>query len=716
MLLAVCGLFASSEAFAQTPLVTYNFNGSAGSEDSLAADAQPANAFFSYIKRGSAIAGSAGGGYFTSNTWPTAFNANAYVRINARPNPGFSLTLTALALNFRHSSTGPATFEIRSSLDNYTTVLKTVSILPATQTDVRDSLALPAAFANLTSKVEFRIFGYGGTATGGSGRVDKIHFYGTVQSATGGPSPTLNFASATSTVAENVTGGTLSIPVTITNASATTATTVTVAVATAGGTATSPADYTITTGTLTFAAGSSANQNAVLTIVNDALVEGNETINLILSAPSTGAVLGANITHTVTITDDDATAPIVSFQAATATVSEAAGTISVPVTITNPNANPTSVTVQVASPAGTATAADYTFTSQTLTFPANSTTTQNATLTIIDDAVVDKNETIILTLANPTNSATIVGNATYTITITDNDLPLYTVAQVTTVDATTFSADSLNVKARLTGVLHGHNQRPAGLTFALIDNTGGIGLFKNNCTTGCPTAPLVQGDSVMVFGKIDFFNGLTQMAVDSIHFIAGNKTLRTPVDVTVLDESTESELIRIVGPLTLVDPADWTTGTGNGGFTVEVTDGTNNYDMRIDNDTDLYNAPAPTQPFSVVGLGGQFDSSSPYNSGYQIFPRDLNDILLITGVQENKLTASVAVYPNPAKNEVNIVLGEVKGATELFVVNTLGQVVAKTSFTNATTSLNVSNLPAGVYIIRLVQNNKTAVKQFVKIN
>src|SRR5688500_5865866 len=100
MLLAVCGLFASSEAFAQAPLVTYSFTGAGGAEDSLAADAQPANATFSHIKRGSAIVGTAGANYFTSNTWPTAFNANAYVRINAKANTGFQLTLTGLALDY----------------------------------------------------------------------------------------------------------------------------------------------------------------------------------------------------------------------------------------------------------------------------------------------------------------------------------------------------------------------------------------------------------------------------------------------------------------------------------------------------------------------------------------------------------------------------------------------------------------------------------------
>src|SRR6476620_2817630 len=144
-----CSLLAAlkpTEARAQAPLVAYSFTGSAGTEDSLAADAQPANATFYRAKRGSAIVASAGAGYLTANTWPTTFNANAYFSFGGRANAGFKLNLSAVALSLRHSSTGPATFEIRSSLDNYTAVLKTITIPSATTTDVRDSLVLGAAF------------------------------------------------------------------------------------------------------------------------------------------------------------------------------------------------------------------------------------------------------------------------------------------------------------------------------------------------------------------------------------------------------------------------------------------------------------------------------------------------------------------------------------------------------------------------------------------
>ncbi|MDC3379450.1 hypothetical protein OAX78_04125, partial [Planctomycetota bacterium] len=85
------------------------------------------------------------------------------------------------------------------------------------------------------------------------------------------------------------------------------------------GTATSGAgmDYTtpVNPQTVTFVAGSvnGATQNAVINVLADALVEGNETVILDLQTP-VNVALGATTQHTFTITDDDQ--PSIEFQAA----------------------------------------------------------------------------------------------------------------------------------------------------------------------------------------------------------------------------------------------------------------------------------------------------------------------------------------------------------------------------------------------------------------
>ncbi len=77
---------------------------------------------------------------------------------------------------------------------------------------------------------------------------------------------------------------------------------------TAAGTATNGQDYTIATGTVTFNAGSTSDQKATLSIIDDAAIEGNETIilNFNYSANGSNAIkASSNIQTTVNIIDDD---------------------------------------------------------------------------------------------------------------------------------------------------------------------------------------------------------------------------------------------------------------------------------------------------------------------------------------------------------------------------------------------------------------------------
>ena len=85
--------------------------------------------------------------------------------------------------------------------------------------------------------------------------------------------------------------------------SAPSAKTVTVAYATSDGTATAPGDYTPASGTLTFTPGQTS-QTFMVSVMNDALAEPTETINLALASPG-NAILGTQGTATLTITDDD---------------------------------------------------------------------------------------------------------------------------------------------------------------------------------------------------------------------------------------------------------------------------------------------------------------------------------------------------------------------------------------------------------------------------
>ena len=161
----------------------------------------------------------------------------------------------------------------------------------------------------------------------------------------------------------------------------------------------------------------------------------------------------------------------------------------------------------------------------------------------------------------------------------------------------------------------------AGYSFTAEDATDGITIYKYSDVSGY-TAP-VMGDSLYVHGSVAQYNGLTELVPDSIYYVGGGYTLPAASVETTLDETTESELIQMIG-MTLVNPSQWP-ATGSSA-SVDITDGTNTFTMRIDSDSDVDGSTAPTGMFDITGVGGQFDSSNPYTSGYQIFPRELTDI------------------------------------------------------------------------------------------
>ncbi|WP_073075020.1 Calx-beta domain-containing protein [Phormidesmis priestleyi] len=75
------------------------------------------------------------------------------------------------------------------------------------------------------------------------------------------------------------------------------------------GTATAPGDYTNSPITVSFANGDSATKTITIPIINDSLVESNETINLSLGSATNGAIIGSQNTAVLTIVDNDVVAP-----------------------------------------------------------------------------------------------------------------------------------------------------------------------------------------------------------------------------------------------------------------------------------------------------------------------------------------------------------------------------------------------------------------------
>ena len=200
------------------------------------------------------------------------------------------------------------------------------------------------------------------------------------------------------------------------------------------------ADYTIDPKSLTIDAGESSGK-ITITSNDDDRAEGNETIMLEISEPSgspwpVGWELGAQTTHEVTLQDDDLR---ISFVPDTdpsvmphtpSSVDEPASDQSVTIAVGINHAPTAEIKVMVEadmvnSSAVQGTGMDYTFTAAELTFPANMTASQTATLMVLHDDTPEDAETIFLTLSEVSGLTTGGNNfslgGSYTITIPGND-------------------------------------------------------------------------------------------------------------------------------------------------------------------------------------------------------------------------------------------------------------------------------------------------------
>jgi hypothetical protein len=174
---------------------------------------------------------------------------------------------------------------------------------------------------------------------------------------------------------------------------------VTVVYATGNGGAVAPNDYGPTGGTLTFAVGQ-VSQSFTVPLVDDGLDEADETVILSLSGPI-NARLGPPNPASLVIVDNDPI-PSVQFSAASYATLEGGGPTAITATLSSLSGFPLSVVYATGN--GTATAGnDYTAASGSLTF-APGQSQQTFFISPLDDLIDEADETVILTLSNPSGT------------------------------------------------------------------------------------------------------------------------------------------------------------------------------------------------------------------------------------------------------------------------------------------------------------------------
>ena len=193
------------------------------------------------------------------------------------------------------------------------------------------------------------------------------------------------------------------------------------------------------------------------------------------------------------------------------------------------------------------------------------------------------------------------------------------------------------------------------------DETGGIDIYVSAGIVNGLHFSL--GDSVTFSGYVKQFSGLTELdstfsAVTLVKHASG-RPVPEPLVLTCAQmnasfggapnysEPNESRLIRING-VQLVS-GTWPTTPQTVNVTLQISDGTATSTLFIDKDTNVDGSPQPIGYFDVIGILKQYDTSSPYTTGYEITPRYATDIIqqglgpiITVGPEEDSLTTTSA--------------------------------------------------------------------------
>jgi len=280
--------------------------------------------------------------------------------------------------------------------------------------------------------------------------------------------------------------------------------------------------------------------------------------------------------------------------------------------------------------------------------------------------------------------------------------PLLDIAQVSMEDALGVATE-IGTTCELIGNVYGVNLSTTGALFTIIDDNGdGIAVFNNNSNLGYE---VTEGDVVSVKGTITQFNGLTEIVADEIELF-GTTAIDIGRSVDVLDETTESNLVEL-NAVMYTDITQW--GGGNSGFNFSVVDDEGNVsEIRIDNDVDLFLMPVFGDEFStldITGIGGQFDNSSPFDSGYQLLPRYASDIAFTFVSVDEVFGSQLEIFPNPTSKSLTLTSEE--SLDEVRISDALGRLVIQVKNPALQSEINVQSLLPGIYNVQCVKGIKT---------
>jgi len=242
-------------------------------------------------------------------------------------------------------------------------------------------------------------------------------------------------------------------------------------------------------------------------------------------------------------------------------------------------------------------------------------------------------------------------------------------------------------------------------------------------------SPLVHvGDSITFGGSIDEFFDMTQMSniVNFTNVSTSNGHSYTlpslPLNMqTMAQEEYEAMLINIQGA-SMATASDYTSSYGQANLTdgsgvaglVDFKDGFYSPNGNATSGSSGTPGYIPTAGINYCLVGNVI-----YSFGYNIEPGDSGDVYkncTVLGIKNYNNALHANVYPNPANNQLTITLPTEASKVSVSFTDVLGkEVMTMNNLSGSTVSINdISSLPAGVYMVKIVADGNTQVVKVIK--
>ena len=114
----------------------------------------------------------------TSSFNSLTLNTAKYLQFTIAPNSNFAMSLRKISFYEQRSGTGPTTWVLRSSLDNFTSNLNSSTTTSTAFSSTPQSVDFGIDFQYITQNVSFRIYAYGASGGTGTWRIDDLSIEG----------------------------------------------------------------------------------------------------------------------------------------------------------------------------------------------------------------------------------------------------------------------------------------------------------------------------------------------------------------------------------------------------------------------------------------------------------------------------------------------------------------------------------------------------------